>query len=95
VSDSAIYRRDQHGVLLRYPIDVRPPAQPRNSSTDRERMTLIKAERELAALEIILEHLDVSDIAMVRIADALNTIGKALDVERTRLGLAPRSDAPA
>ena len=59
----------------------------RQEPTDRERMRLIKAERELLTLQIIADHLDLSDIALTRIADALEAIRLALQVKRRQLGM--------
>jgi hypothetical protein len=49
-------------------------------------MAVIAADHELAVLRIIAEHLDLSDIGMTRIMDALETIGDALDRMRDLLG---------
>jgi hypothetical protein len=57
---------------------------------DRRRVALIRAERELVVLEIIVEHLDLSDIALTRIADALHAIRRALDLNRPACGLQPQ-----
>jgi hypothetical protein len=86
VSARSLVRNDE-GVLLRYNVDAPLPAQRKVQPSDAERMALLKAEGELLALSIIAEHLDISDIAIVRIADALDTIRSALDVRRSRLGM--------
>lgn len=82
-------RRNREGVLLRYadPGVLRSfhGEQPPRPS-DRERMAVIAADHELAVLRIIAEHLDLSDIGMTRIMDALETIGDALDRMRDLLG---------
>lgn len=63
--------------------------------SDRERRRLIKAERELLTLQIIAEHLDLSDIAMTRIADALEAIRLALQVKRRKYGMPAVEEATA
>jgi hypothetical protein len=83
--------RDERGfVISRYPDptvrcqfhDVRKP-----QVADRERMRLLKAERELIALWVIAENLELSDIAMTRISDALEAIRLALQVKRRQFGM--------
>lgn len=74
--------RNYEGVLLRYNLDAPLPAQRKVQPSDAERMMLIAAERELVVVLIIAEHLDLSNIALTRICDALDTIRKALDVKR-------------
>ena len=87
MSDTAIYRRDQYGVQLRYMIDAPLRVTRTIQPADRQRIALIKAERELAILEIILDHLELSGIAQTRLADALNSIYLALELKRPALGL--------
>jgi DNA-binding NtrC family response regulator len=82
--------RDRNGVLLRYadPSVRRAQHHSRNAQPcDRERMSLIKAERELLTLQIVADHLDLSDIAMTRISDALQVIRIALQVKRREYGM--------
>jgi hypothetical protein len=93
MSDSAIYRRDQNGVQLRYAIDRRLATRAKNQPSDRERMALLRAERELVILEIIFDHLELSGIAQTRLADALNAIYEALELKRPALGLSPWSES--
>jgi hypothetical protein len=50
-------------------------------------MAALKAEKGLTTIEIILDHLDVSDIAKNRLDDALRAIYEALQLKRPRLGL--------
>jgi hypothetical protein len=83
--------RNHEGVILRYgdlselrPFHTEQKPQPH----DRERIAVIKAGRELVVLEIIFEHLDLSDIARTRIDDALWVIYCALQSERRKLGMA-------
>jgi hypothetical protein len=92
-TEKDIVTRDRHGVVLRYsPGRLRPHHVERQPQvSDRRRNNLIAAERELLSLQIIAEHLDVSDIGMTRIHDALNTIRRALDLKRPSLGLATRT----
>jgi hypothetical protein len=78
-------RRDGHGVLLRYPShDVGRPYQTeqRPQVSDRRRIALIKAERALVWLQIIVDHLDVSDLGLTHIGDALESIRIGLEVKR-------------
>lgn len=75
-------RFNSEGVLLQYHVDAPTLAVKGTVQSDRERIALIKAQTELAALEIILEHLDLSDIAQTRICDALDTIREAIEVKR-------------
>ncbi len=83
---SAILRRDQFDVLLRYETDVAlRPAAARGS--DRERQLILRAERELRVIELIHEHLEISDAGRARLWDALRTIQTALQVQRQAVGL--------
>ena len=75
------------GVLLRYATDTPLRLEAKMQPTDRQRVAILKAERELFALEIILDCLDLSDIGRRRVDDALQTICRALQIERRRLGL--------
>jgi hypothetical protein len=70
--------RDRNGVLLGY-------CGPQPS--DIERMRLIKAERELLTLQIIADHLGLSEIGQTRVADALEAIRLALQVKRRQCGM--------
>jgi hypothetical protein len=54
---------------------------------DRERMRLLKAERELLTLQIIADHLGLSEIGMTRVSDALESIRLALQVKRREYGM--------
>jgi D-serine deaminase-like pyridoxal phosphate-dependent protein len=85
-----IIRRNHEGVLLRYADPgVRRAfhmAQVRQPS-DLERMAIIAAEHEILVLQIIAEHLEVSDIGMARVLYALDVIQDALDSRRARLGM--------
>jgi hypothetical protein len=85
---SAVFNHE--GVLLdygdpgrRHPHHDQRKAQP----SDRERIALLKASRELAVLEIIFNHLDLSGIAQTRLTDAMNVIYDALHLKRPRLGM--------
>jgi hypothetical protein len=93
---SDIILKNQQGVVLRYtdPSVRRPHHDSRKLQPgDRERMRVLKAERELITLEIISEHLDLSDIALTRVADALEAIRLALQVKRRQFGM--QTDAQA
>jgi hypothetical protein len=88
-SMSAVLRRDDHGVLLRYadPSVLRPHhAQQRPQIADRERMQLLRAERACLTIRIIGEHV-LSDLGMSRLLDELHTIQRALNSKRPSLGL--------
>jgi hypothetical protein len=87
---SAVIRRNREGVLLNYgdPGELRDFYQDGAlQPSDAARIGLLKAEHELIVLEVILQHLDVSDIATARIADALDTIRNAIEVKRRSLGM--------
>ncbi|MEA3196286.1 MAG: hypothetical protein QOF32_338, partial [Gammaproteobacteria bacterium] len=82
--------RNSEGVVLRYPDHDTPGrhhVEQRAQPTDAERMAALKAEKGLTTIEIILDHLDVSDIAKNRLDDALRAIYEALQLKRPRLGL--------
>ena len=87
--------RDHNGVLLRYedggsikPFHVEQHAY----SDDRERMALLQAERELLALRVITDCLDLSSIGRTRILDALEVIQRALAAKRPKLGMSPPAE---
>jgi hypothetical protein len=86
-----IQHRNAEGVILRYHPDQRGPhhVERRPQVADRQRMQLLKAERSLLSLWVIAENLNLSDIALTRIADELETIRKALEIKRRDYGLAP------
>jgi hypothetical protein len=62
-------------------------SEQRPQPMDRERIAVIRAARELVALEIIFAHLDLSGIAQTRVDDALRALYRALDLRRDRLGM--------
>lgn len=85
-----IVTRNSAGVVLRYtdPSIRRSHHDERKTQpTDRERMRLIKAERELLTLQIIADHLGLSEIGMTRVSDALEAIRLALGVKRRQYGM--------
>lgn len=87
---SAVIQRNHEGVVLRYadPTVLRAHhVEQRAQPTDLERMAVLKAEKGLTTIEIILDHLDVPDIARNRLDDALHAIYEALQLKRPRLGL--------
>jgi hypothetical protein len=87
---NAIVVRDNYGVLLRYgdPGDLRDVHRQRKPQpSDRQRISLLKGERELLTLRIIADHLDLSDIALTRIDDALEAIRVALEFKRRDYGM--------
>jgi hypothetical protein len=90
---AAVIRRTKEGFVRRYddgstlrPFHVELRPQP----TDRERLELIEAERELLTLSIIAEFAEISDLGKTRILMSLRVIRRALDSKRPRLGM----DAP-
>jgi hypothetical protein len=95
---SAVMRRDDHGVILRYadPTVLRAHhVEQRPQVSDTRRIALIKAERELLTLRIIADYLDLSDLARNRIADSLETIRIGLEVKRRDYGMAPNVEVAA
>jgi hypothetical protein len=81
---------DKNGVRLDYgdPGALRQHhAARRTQASDRLRLALLRAERELNRLEILIEHLEVSDIGIERIYWSLRTIRGYLELERPNLGL--------
>ena len=78
-------------VILDYgdPSTRRPHhVERRPQASDRLRGALIRAERELTRLEIICEHLELSEVGVERICWSLKTIRAYLDMERPALSLA-------
>ena len=51
-------------------------------------MTVLRAQRETEALRVIVEHSDLSDVALRRAAEALDAIRAGLNAKRTEHGLA-------
>ncbi len=94
---AVIERRNDEGVILRYHPDQLGPhhLERRPQVADRQRMQLLKAERSLLTLWVIAENLNLSDIAMTRIADELETIRRALDTKRRDYGMAPNIEVAA
>jgi hypothetical protein len=86
---SAVLRKDQHGVLLRYHPDAlgRHHVEQRPQPSDSERIALIEAEREFLALTVIAECLDISDHGRSRVYVALATIQRALALKRRSVGM--------
>jgi hypothetical protein len=87
---AVIVRRNHEGVLLAYHPDWRGPhmTELRFHPSDRLRCLVVKAGKELRRLEIISEHLALSEIGRSRIFHALRTIECALSQARDELGLA-------
>jgi hypothetical protein len=77
------------GVLLRYRTDAPIRTEQKPQASDRLRIALIKAKRELATLEIIIDLFDdlYSELARNRLNYALRAIRAALEMERPALGL--------
>jgi hypothetical protein len=78
-------RVNAEGVLLKYYArklqNLDPPR-----ATDRERMILKNAERELRILEIIIEALEPSSIGSERAIEAIRRIEVALAVLKDKIG---------
>jgi hypothetical protein len=90
--------RNHEGVLLDYgdPGALRDyHREHKPQANDRERVELLKAERELLTLRVIVDHLDISNIGITRIHDALQQIQRALAAKRPRLGMSPPADEDA
>jgi hypothetical protein len=93
-----IVTRNSAGVVLRYtdPSVRRPHHVERKPQvSDSERIALIKAERELLTLQIIADHLGLSEIGMTRVSDALEAIRLALGVKRRQYGMPAAEEAAA
>jgi hypothetical protein len=73
--------RNTSGLVPRDAVEHMP--QP----NDGARIAVLRAEHELAVLEIIAQHLDLSEIGLNRILDALDTIREALELKRPKLGM--------
>ena len=96
--NGGIVTRNAAGVVLRYTDpSVRRPHhdERRQQPSDRERMRLLKAERELLTLQIIADHLGLSEIGQTRVADALEAIRLALQVKRREYGMQTDSQVAA
>ena len=80
---------NEDGVLLRYATDVRGPHHDakRIWPSDRLRMVLLRAERQLPILELIVEHMDPSPVGIDRVTFALRTIQAALSMAREEIGM--------
>jgi len=95
---SAVLRRDDHGVFLRYadPTVLRPHhVEQRPQVSDTRRIALIKAERELLTLRIIADHLDLSNIGRTRIDVALEAIRVGLEFKRRDYGMSVAAEVAA
>jgi hypothetical protein len=89
VSAVQIEHRNAEGVLLRYRIGERHAFHDdrRPQPSDRLQMALLRAERKLRVLEIIAEHLELSDVGADRVAYALRSIQALFTLARAELGL--------
>jgi hypothetical protein len=56
---------------------------------DSDRVLLLRAERELGLLGTIINHADLSNVALDRARAAMEVITAALELQRPELGLAP------
>jgi hypothetical protein len=59
----------------------------RQHASDAERVLLLKAESELRQIVVIADHVDMSELGLRRIADAVRVIADALDLKRRKIGL--------
>jgi hypothetical protein len=88
---AVIQRRNEHGVLLRYEVDVRRAHHDESKVhyTDRLRCGVIKSEREIFYMRVMLEALEeaLSTVALDRFDFALRTIEATLGMARAELGL--------
>jgi len=88
---AVIQRRNAHGVLLRYEVGVRCAYHDESKVhfTDRLRCGIIKSERELYYMRVMLEVLEdaLSTVAIDRFEFALRTIEATLGMARAELGL--------
>jgi hypothetical protein len=86
--DPALIRRDRFGVVLRYEIGAPLKLEAEEQPSDPLRIAIIEAEHELAVLKkIIFDHLDLSNIARIRVDDALHAIYRALQIKRRKAGM--------
>jgi hypothetical protein len=82
--------RNHEGVVLRYAPSAlgRHHIERRPQTSDRDRVRLIAAEREILIMTIIFDHLELSGIARTRLDDAVTRIRRALAIKRRNLGMA-------
>jgi hypothetical protein len=95
---SGLVLRNHEGVTLRYPdpgVQRTHHVEQRPQVSDIRRNTLLKAERELLTLRIIADHLEISDVGMTRIAEALEAIRLGLEVKRRDYGMPAVEEAAA
>jgi len=81
---SAVIRRNDEGTILLYDIDTRRAFhdERKHQVSDRARVRLVEAERELLTMAVIFDHLDLSGIARTRLDDGLRRIRRALNIRR-------------
>jgi hypothetical protein len=90
VIEPYIERFDARGVLLRYyPARLGPhhTEQRDRVELDRRRADLLRAERACRVIEVIADHLNLSDHALTRVRDELDAIQRALNAKRPALEL--------
>jgi hypothetical protein len=85
--EPAIIRRDHRGVILRYAVTAPLNIVTGPQASDRLRTRLLRAERELGRLAILIEHSDISDLGIERMLWSLNVIRAFLSIERPAIGL--------
>lgn len=83
--------RNHEGVLLHYGDDFFPALSPHIRS-DRERVMVLRAERELRTIAVIADHLAITSVGRDRIEDSLRIISIALALTRLQLEM-PRPTA--
>jgi hypothetical protein len=64
-------------------------------TSDGEAVALIEATLELQTVEILTAHANLSDVALDRVGQALDTIRAALNLKRAVAGLQPYRHAVA
>jgi hypothetical protein len=82
---AVLERRNADGVLLRYFPDTRLHVEQKAQPSDRLRVSILRARREIRILRIIAEHLEISDVGLSRMDDALKSIDAALSLARDEL----------
>ena len=93
MSATAIERRNEFGVILRYQIGERPHVEQRLWPSDRLRCAVLRSEKEILYLRIMVGHLEdvLSSVATDRFEFAFRTIEAMLNLARDELDLASHS----
>lgn len=85
-----IIRRNDEGVVLRYPDPAAKRAhheQREVQPNDLERIAILRAERALIVLEVIMECIDLGEAALSRVDEALQDVYDGLQIKRRRYGM--------